>query len=259
MQLLQVVLKEEVDPYLRVTGYFYNNTEKALKTFQQKYNLKIIGYLDDKTLEKINEVYITRLCPKPTKEFPDFLLFNISKNNRLPLDYIPSDLERLSNDVDSDGIVCLRKEAKEKLIEMLNDAKKEGLEIIVVSGFRRSEIQEFLYNTFFKKNNKKTFDIIALPGHSEHQLGTVVDLDSKRNRTSLESHFDKTPEGKWLIENAWKYGFVLSYPKGKGQITGYEYEPWHYRYVDQEVASIVKNKNITLIEYLNNLYISRSF
>jgi len=260
VKILQNILKKEVNEELPITGNFGDKTEKSLIKFQEKYNLTPTGYLNEETLNKINELYYKLLCPSPEKDYPDFLLYPVSKKNPLPLDYIPPDLTNITDKVSSVGIICLRKEAAENLLTMLNDAKKEGLNIIVVSGFRRPEIQKFLYYSYIKVYNKKAFDIIAQAGHSEHQLGTVVDLDSKTYQTKLTTRFEKTPEGKWLKENSWKYGFVMSYPRVAKKITGYDYEPWHFRYIGKEYATIITNFNLIPNKYLETIqYLEKNF
>jgi LAS superfamily LD-carboxypeptidase LdcB len=244
VKILQNILKMEVDKELPITGIFADKTEKSLIKFQKKYNLTTTGYLDEETLNKINELYYKLLCPSPEKDYPDFLLYPVSKKNPLPLDYIPPDLINITNQVSSVGIICLRKEAAESLITMLNDAKKEGLDIIVISGFRRPEIQKFLYYSYIK----------------EHQLGTTVDLDSKTYPAKLTTRFEETPEGKWLKENSWKYGFVMSYPRAAKEITGYDYEPWHFRYIGKEHAAIVANLNLIPNQYLQIIqYLEKTF
>jgi hypothetical protein len=125
VKILQNILNLEIDDNLPITGFFGDKTEKFLIKFQEKYNLNLTGYLDEKTLNKINELYYKLLCPNPEKDYPDFLLYPVSKNNPLPLDYIPPDLINITNQVSTLGIICLRKEAAESLLEMINDAKKE--------------------------------------------------------------------------------------------------------------------------------------
>jgi LAS superfamily LD-carboxypeptidase LdcB len=260
VKILQNILKKEVNEELPITGNFGDKTEKSLIKFQKKYNLTPTGYLNEETLNKINELYYKLLCPSPEKDYPDFLLYPVSKKNPLPLDYIPPDLTNITDKVSSVGIICLRKEAAENLLTMLNDAKREGLNIIVVSGFRRPEIQKFLYYSYIKVYGKKALDVIAQAGHSEHQLGTAVDLDSKTYQTKLTTIFEKTPEGKWLKENSWKYGFVMSYPKNTKKITGYDYEPWHFRYIGKEHAAIVANLDLIPFQYLEIIqYLEKNF
>ena len=253
VKILQNILKKEVNKKLPITGYFGDKTEESLMKFQEKYNLTATGYLDKETLNKINELYYKLLCPSPEKNYPDFLLYPVSKKNPLPLDYIPPDLINITDKVSSAGIICLRKEAADNLLTMLNDAKKDGLDIIVISGFRRPEIQKFLYYSYMKVYGRKALDIIAKPGHSEHQLGTAVDFDTKTSKSNLTFRFEKTPEGKWLKENSWKYGFVMSYPKNAKRITGYDYEPWHFRYIGKEHAAIVYNLKLIPFQYLKIL------
>jgi LAS superfamily LD-carboxypeptidase LdcB len=260
VKILQNILKIEVNKKLPITGIFADKTEKSLIKFQKKYNLTPTGYLDEEALNKINELYYKLLCPSQEKDYPDFLLYPVSKKNPLPLDYVPPDLINITNQVSSAGIICLRKEAAESLITMLNDAKKEGLDIIVISGFRRPEIQKFLYYSYIKVYGKKALDVIAKAGHSEHQLGTAVDLDSKTYQAKLTTIFEKTPEGRWLKENSWKYGFVMSYPKTAKKITGYDYEPWHFRYIGKEHAAIVANLNLIPYQYLEIIqYLEKTF
>lgn len=90
---------------------------------------------------------------------------------------------------------------------------------------------------------------VAVPGTSEHQLGLAVDIVDVNNQ-NLDSSQEHTPVQKWLMENSWKYGFILRYPKGKSEITGIIYEPWHYRYVGKEAAADIVERGITLEEYL---------
>ncbi len=92
--------------------------------------------------------------------------------------------------------------------------------------------------------------ISARPGHSEHQMGTAIDFTSASAGYGLGEGFAQTPEGAWLSQNAPRFGFVMSYPAGKESVTGYAYEPWHFRYVGIDVARAVVARGITLTEYL---------
>lgn len=130
--------------------------------------------------------------------------------------------------------------------KMKEAAKEEGLNIYVVSGFRSYEYQDNLYNKYVKKDGKENADTYsARPGHSEHQTGLAADLNL------VDTSFENTKEGIWLANNCYKYGFILRYPKGKQDITGYIYEPWHFRYIGDEAKNLYNNGNwITLEEYL---------
>ena len=138
----------------------------------------------------------------------------------------------------------VNKEALKNLRKMQADAKALGLNIPLVSGYRSYETQEKLYNKYVKKDGeKKANTYSAKPGESEHQTGLAFDIGS------VDRSFANTIEAKWLAENAYLYGFIIRYPKDKEEITGYNYEPWHLRYVGQELAKYLKKNNLTLEEY----------
>ncbi len=131
---------------------------------------------------------------------------------------------------------------------MWNAAKKEDLTLIVVSGFRDFETQKKIYNNFLATQGRGIAEqISARPGHSEHQLGFALDIVT--HGYGLSNNFEKSEEFKWLVDNAHKYGFILRYPNNAEHITGYSYEPWHYRYVGVEVATYIYKNNITFDEY----------
>lgn len=131
---------------------------------------------------------------------------------------------------------------------MQQDAYKEKVLLLIVSGFRSYNYQTMLYNRY-KKIDPNVDEYSAKPGHSEHQTGLAIDLV---NTDSINSKKFKK-EFEWLNKNAYKYGFILRYPKDKQSITGYKYEPWHYRYVGKSLAKALYNSGnwITLEEYFN--------
>lgn len=147
--------------------------------------------------------------------------------------------------------------------EMLAAAKAEGLSPFICSAYRSVDRQEQLFNNGMKKrisNGKGYYDayaetstVIAVPGTSEHALGLAVDIVAVSNQNLDESQ-EETAEAKWLMENCYKYGFILRYPNGTTDITGIIYEPWHYRYVGVEVATEITELGITLEEYLEEHY-----
>ena len=130
---------------------------------------------------------------------------------------------------------------------MARDARKEGFNIVAVSTFRSYDYQEKLYNNYVKDKGFYYANMAsARPGHSEHQTGLAVDIAD----LSLDyDNFENTKEFNWIQNNGYRYGFILRYPKAQFHITGFKYEPWHYRYVGLEVASYIHNNNITLEEY----------
>lgn len=146
----------------------------------------------------------------------------------------------------------------EPLINMLEAMKKEGLSPVVCSGYRTLDKQEKLFNrkvsAYVKKGRSKeesyalARQTLSIPGSGEHCLGLAVDFYT-RSYHQLERAFEKTPEGKWLREHAQDYGFTLRYDEGKKEITGIEYEPWHFRYVGIDVARYLKEHNLSLEEF----------
>ena len=168
----------------------------------------------------------------------------VNKYNKLPSNYEAKDLVELSKDYSSRGHL-LKKVAADAVMKMIDAAKADGLNLIVISGYRTESTQSGLYNNSVKKNgNEHALIYSAKPGYSEHQLGLAVDLND------TEERFDQTKEYKWLKANSYKYGFIERYPKGKEYITGYGYEPWHYRYLGVDLATKVFTENVTYEEYL---------
>lgn len=146
----------------------------------------------------------------------------------------------------------------EPLMNMLEAMKAEGLSPVVCSGYRTLDKQEKLFNrkvsAYVKKGRSKeesyalARQTLSIPGSGEHCLGLAVDFYT-RSYHQLERAFEKTPEGKWLREHAQDYGFTLRYDEGKEEITGIEYEPWHFRYVGVDVARYLKEHNLSLEEF----------
>ena len=135
--------------------------------------------------------------------------------------------------------------AKSQFDILAADAKKEGLNIYLASGFRSYEYQSKIYNNYVSLYGQATADTFsARPGYSEHQTGLAIDVNT------VDDSFAATEESKWLASNAHKYGFIIRYPKGKDDITGYQYESWHIRYLGVETATAVYNSGLTLEEYL---------
>ena len=150
--------------------------------------------------------------------------------------------------------------AYDDFTEMMNDAKKAGYSPIVCSSYRTMEKQKNLFNKEIQnhKNNgmneqaavAEASKWVAVPGTSEHQCGLALDIVSKQYQI-LDKKQEDTPEQKWLMENSYKYGFILRYPSDKADITQISYEPWHYRYVGKKAAKEIFERKICLEEYLN--------
>lgn len=141
----------------------------------------------------------------------------------------------------------LVREAKEAFETLSEDAKKEGMNIIAMSSYRSYDYQVNLYDNYVATDGKEAADTYsARAGYSEHQTGLAVDV---YNKVLPYTSFEETEEFNWMQENAYKYGFILRFPKDKVNITGYQYESWHYRYVGKEAAKYIHNHDLTLEEY----------
>lgn len=181
----------------------------------------------------------------------DSYLIVANKKHRLPEGYIPDDLaypdvEMRYNDW------TLRWDAAIALEEMFNDAGNEGIYLVMGSGYRSEEFQKTLYDGYAEESGTAYADTISSrPGYSDHQTGLATDLCGQDSDYDLSQVFEETPEGQWLAANAWKYGFIMRYPKGKEDITGYAYEPWHFRYITKEEAKKLHDagENMTFEEF----------
>lgn len=180
----------------------------------------------------------------------------VNKDYSLPDGYAPEDLVRpnvLFSFGDQDIEKSYLREAAAKALElMFSEGKKNGIDLFAVSGYRSYDRQVAVFNAEVSKyGEEKAVQAVAIPGSSEHQTGLSMDLSSQSANFELSEEFGETVEGKWIAENAHRYGFILRYPKGKEGITGYKYEPWHFRYVGKEAAAIIYEKQLTLEEYFN--------
>ena len=182
----------------------------------------------------------------------DELLTLVNFENTIPKDW-KVDLVQLNNGQSVDRRIY------DDLIAMLQAAKSEGLNPLICSSYRTNEKQEQLYQNKVSEylsqgyskveaSDKAAF-WVARPGTSEHQLGLAVDIVSTKNQR-LDRSQENTVEQQWLIQNSWKYGFVLRYPTNKNSITVVGYEPWHYRYVGKEHAKKINELGVCLEEYV---------
>lgn len=178
---------------------------------------------------------------------PNNYLVLVNKNNQLKSNYIPNDLESISL-LYSNADKYLRSIARVQFEKLSEDAANLGYRIVAVSAYRDYNYQNELFNYYVKeKGLEYALDCSAKPGHSEHQTGLAVDVEGS-NRDY--DNFIDSKEYNWMKDNAHKYGFILRYPKGKEHITGFKFEPWHYRYVGINLATYLYQNNLTLEEYL---------
>ncbi|QTC43213.1 M15 family metallopeptidase [Bacillus sp. V3] len=148
----------------------------------------------------------------------------------------------------------LREEAAKALEQMFAAAKSEQIYLTAISGYRSYDYQEMLLNREIEQFGKeKAVMAVAPPGQSEHQSGLAMDISSQSNDFQVNIEFAQTKEGKWLAANAHKYGFILRYPEDKVDITQYQYEPWHFRYVGKDAAKVIYENDWSLEEYFKNV------
>lgn len=205
----------------------------------------------DATASNINLTKELNLLKSYQKD-TNLLLCN--KFTLLPTDYEPNDLVE-SNLPFLSYITTtkLNSITATNARNMFNDAKKANINLLGASGYRSYAVQK---NLFQEKVNsvglKKASEYSAPPRASEHETGYALDIVSKES-PQLQTSFENSAAFKWLNENAHKYGFILRYPKDNENITGYKYEPWHFRYVGVEHAKYIKENSLTLEEYLNSI------
>jgi zinc D-Ala-D-Ala carboxypeptidase len=182
------------------------------------------------------------------------LLIVANKERNLPKSYEPADLVTpnvpfpFKEDLPKKK---LRKEAAFSLEVLFKAAEEKGLELLAQSGYRSYDTQAsiFAFNSD-QKGEEVANQTSSRPGQSEHQTGLSMDVTSPEVNYELVEAFGETKEGKWLAENAHEYGYIIRYLKGKEYITGYQYEPWHLRYVGMKHAKKIYEQGITLEEYL---------
>ena len=226
----------------KIPYYKKENKNRYLKYQQEHKNKKTEEIITDVNIG-IDKPYYTNT--KPSKLLNSNLIL-VNKYNYLTEDYIPENLEEISIEYARSGMQLVS-EAKEAFETLSQEAKKDGMTIIAMSSYRSYDYQVNLYNNYVKSDGKDAADTYsARPGFSEHQTGLAVDI---YNKELPYTSFEETKEFEWMQKNAYKYGFILRFPKDKVNITGYQYEAWHYRYVGKKAAKYIHDHNITLEEY----------
>lgn len=221
--------------FYKYIDYMNNNKKLDLSTVVRNINI----HLD-------NKFYSTNYKTDISKDN----LMLVNKYYLLDESYNPDDLVTISRDYSWGdlGSQVTRKITYDAFLELWQDAKDNGYYLMISSSYRTYNEQKIVYDNYKKKRGEKYADSIAArPGSSEHQTGLTLDIFSKEN--SNKNTFWDTEVSKWLMNNAYKYGFILRYPEDKVNVTGYNYESWHYRYVGKEAAKYIYDNNITFEEY----------
>jgi len=193
---------------------------------------------------------------KTVKRNGNDLLVHVNKEYKLQSTYTPSDLVKASNSgIRNGNNFYVRNILINDLRDLVNASKADGIDLSIVSGYRSYATQVSTYNYWVKYNGGNTDAadrISARAGHSQHQLGTAIDFSSKEVSDTIGTRFSTTKASAWLQKNAYKYGFVISFPYGYERVTGFSYESWHYRYIGRTNALEMKNRGMILEEFLRS-------
>lgn len=235
--------EEKLDRYIK----FSNNQEKLNYSIffdnNTTFNALDIVTLVNANLDK--EYYSNDLIL--TKEESNKIDAIVNKYYQLEEDFEPNNLTAIDSKYARNDSQLLQKEATEAFNQMCSDAKLENISLYSGSAYRSYEYQNTLYNNYIKKDGLTAAETYsARPGYSEHQLGLAVDIMNGNWSYVSKDNI----EYSWLQANSYKYGFILRYPENKEYITGYMFEPWHYRYLGKELATKVYNSGLTYDEYV---------
>lgn len=245
---IKAILKKKYNrlniKFIRQKYFITNNLDRYIKYYNNHKDDKISHIVSIVNVCADEDYYDKDTVKKTDISKKELMLVN--KFNYLDENYAPDDIVKVSVQF-AYGDNEIKKEVYEKFRSMYNDAKKEGLYLIITSSYRDYNFQKELWDSYANQKGDEWADSVsARAGYSEHQTGYTLDIVTYNANMSS---FEKTDEFKWLQDNAYKYGFILRYPKDKEDITGYSYESWHYRYVGKDVATKIKKLGITFDEY----------
>ena len=168
-----------------------------------------------------------------------------------PLDFVPNDLKlpNVTQRLPGAQEMKMRAPAAAALERMFSAATDAKLQLLISTAYRGYSYQKSLYDGYVRSDGQAAADTYsARPGYSEHQTGLAVDIRARSGQCSLDQCFGNLAEGKWLATNAYKYGFLLRYPKDKESITGYKYEPWHFRYIGTNLSQELHDQGVETLE-----------
>ena len=280
INVYKTIQYHKTDEYkLKVIGYKMEEIENILKLSSEnieyikasEYNSIINELINQKYyIDQKLKTYVDYKNENPNEKTESIIsIVNVNANNEQYTNTTKTDIEKkelmltnkynyLEKDYEPENIVDISsryayaenqapKEILEHYIEMYEQAEKDGMQLVISSGYRSYKEQEETYEYYKKiKGEEEVKTYAALPGYSEHQTGLAFDILAI---DTLIEDFEKTKEFEWLQKKAYKYGFILRYPKGKEKLTGYDYESWHYRYVGKELAKKIYEEKITYDEY----------
>lgn len=234
----------KITSFIKQKYFIYDNLDRYLAYQKENRTEKLSMIVSLVNVKADYEWYDEDAIKKTDISLKEMMLVN--KFYHLSDDYTPDNIENISSTYAYDEN-STTKEVFKAFKNMWLKAKEEDLSLIITSSYRTYEDQERIWNSYANSKSEEWADLYAArAGYSEHQTGLALDIVTYN---STMDNFDDSDEAKWLKKNAHKYGFILRYPKGKENITGYDYEPWHYRYVGVENAKKIYEEGITFDEY----------
>lgn len=230
-----------IEALKKETYYIPDNLNRYL-SYIEKYPDKSMTEIIRSINSNIDYEFYTHVNPS---NLEDKYLIIVNKYYNVSENYVP-ELVSMEGTYTYVSSAKMEPVAYEHFKEMVDAAAKEGIKLYNVSSYRSYYTQKNLYANYVSGDGKNAADrYSARPGYSEHQTGLATDI----NTASSSAHFENTKEYKWLISNSYKYGFILRYPQDKEYLTGYKFEPWHYRYCGLEAATYIHEHNILFEEY----------
>jgi D-alanyl-D-alanine carboxypeptidase len=242
-------------------GIYYATNQQRLDQQYQQITQQLQNAKDlaaAKEAKRQEPVYISLPNSQPIKAIVsdyhqvDNIWSLVSKTSPIPTSFIPNNLkvpDVYTNPEKDESERSVRAEIEQPLIDMFNYAKKDGYSLMIGSGYRSADLQAVYFNSLASSIGETAANqSIARPGQSEHQTGLAVDISTVARNCYLSDCFSETNDGIWLAKNSYKYGFILRYPEGKESITGYGYEPWHFRFVGVDLATAIYTSGLTFDE-----------
>lgn len=233
---------ESIDDFIKEKYYINKNLERYVNYKENHSDKTFREIVSIVNVNADNKWYTNTKKTDTTKK--ELMLVN--KFNYLEKDYKIENVKEISS-----RYAYSENNSNDEIMEhykkMFKAAEDDGIKLIISSAYRTYKEQEETYDYYKNTKGEELGNkYAAKPGHSEHQTGLAFDILTLNATTE---NFEKTKEFEWLKDNSYKYGFIMRYPKDKEYLTGYEYEPWHYRYVGIDAAKQIKNENITFDEY----------
>jgi D-alanyl-D-alanine carboxypeptidase len=245
-ELINSEKNDDIIKFINEKYFILANLDKYLENKKNNKELPYSEIVTKVNVHRINDYYT---FDHNTNTNLNYSML-VNKYYKLSEDYEPEDLVNIKTDYawGNYGENKIRTDAYEAFISMWNAAKENGIHLMINSSYRPYKDQERVYNNYKEARGVAGADkIAARPGYSEHQTGLALDIFCTTNSSTKTFH--ESDAYRWMLENAHNYGFILRYPEGKEDITGYAFESWHYRYVGVDLAKLIYAEGITFDEY----------